>query len=264
MTLATAIEPLLRLASYSLVLGGMLLWEHVSGAYPQHEKLKRWASNLSLAWFSTLCIRLFIPLGAVALAMKVQQQQFGLLQSLPLPLNVAVSVLVLDLVIYWQHRAFHAFTPLWRIHATHHLDTELDASTGGRFHPIEYIISMLIKMLTVVMLGCAPVAVLAFEIILNASAIFNHANVRLPKMLKKLLSPWLVIPEVHRIHHSTKHGQMNSNFGFFLNWWDKLFDSFIHSEAAEAEVTKIGINKQNGRENRSLVKLLLFPFKYKP
>ncbi len=191
----------------------------------------RWLGNLSLVLIDSVCARLLFLLlgsGTVALAWLVEQWGWGLLQQwdMPWPWTVLLGVLLMDLVIYWQHRLFHAVPLLWRLHRVHHADHDLDVSSALRFHPLEILLSLLIKMSCIVLFGVPALAILVFEVLLNGMAMFNHANLHIPTSLDRILRWLLVTPDVHRIHHSIHAEELNSNYGFNILWWDRLFGSY--------------------------------------
>ncbi len=191
-------------------------------------KLRRWASNIGIVVFNTLLLRLIFPAAAVGAAIFAAEHGWGVLNhlSLPYPVAFAVSVLILDLVVYLQHVMFHAVPAFWRLHRTHHADLDFDVTTGSRFHPIEILLSMCIKFGVIFALGPPLLAVLMFEVLLNATAMFNHSNVAIPVTLDRWLR-WLVVtPDMHRVHHSIRRHETNSNFGFNLPWWDRLFGTY--------------------------------------
>lgn len=261
----TQYEANIRISVYFLVLIAMGTWEHFSTALPYRQhKAQRWFNNISLSWIGGLCVRLILPTTAVGVALFVTQHQIGILNPLPFWLKCLLSLVLLDALIYWQHRLFHKYPILWRLHSTHHFDTEVDASTGARFHPIEIILSMLIKIGAISILGCPPLAVLLFEVILNTTATFNHSNIRLPKRLKRFLQCWLITPEVHRIHHSINPIETHSNYGFCLSIWDKLFNTYRSKPLVREADMSLGLpNISQELKSQSLVALLAFPFRYK-
>src|SRR5207248_457013 len=188
----------------------------------------RWPNNLGVVIIDTILLRLLFPAAAVGTALAGQEQGWGLLNNLPLPpwITVIVAVITLDLAIYFQHVLFHAVPALWRLHRMHHADLEFDVSTGVRFHPIEIVLSAVIKLAVVAALGASPIAVLIFEVLLNATTMFNHGNVRMPRGLDRALRWIVVTPDMHRVHHSIVSRETNSNFGFNLPWWDFLFGTY--------------------------------------
>ncbi|KAB7628279.1 sterol desaturase family protein [Alkalilimnicola sp. S0819] len=224
-----AFEPVIRLGFFTGVLALMALWEVFAPRRPQQVgRARRWPSNLALVAVDTLALRLFFPLAAVGMALQAQSAGWGLFNQLALPgwLAVLLSVLALDMIIYFQHRAFHRIPLLWRLHRMHHADLEIDVTTGLRFHPLEILLSMGIKLVAVTALGAPALAVLIFEVLLNATSMFNHANARLPLALDRILRLLLVTPDMHRVHHSVRPEETDSNFGFNLPWWDRLFRSY--------------------------------------
>lgn len=210
-------EPTLRLAVFLGVLVGMMVWEL---AAPRRRldipRVIRWGNNLALVVIDTAILRLTFPVLAVRLAGMAQDRSWGLFNAMDLPEWAAIigAILLLDLAIYLQHVLFHAVPGLWRLHRMHHADLDFDTTTGLRFHPVEIVLSMAIKLAVVAALGAPPVAVLLFEVILNATALFNHGNVRLPPALDRVLRLVLVTPDMHRVHHSSDPCETNSNYGF--------------------------------------------------
>jgi sterol desaturase/sphingolipid hydroxylase (fatty acid hydroxylase superfamily) len=198
--------------------------------------------------------------------MLAQKNGWGLLNNVALPywLGVAAGVIVLDLTIYLQHVVFHALPTLWRIHMMHHSDLDFDVTTGVRFHPLEVIISMGIKMAMVVLLGASALAVLAFEVLLNGTSMFNHGNVRLPGGLDRILRLLVVTPEMHRVHHSVIIRETNSNFGFNLPWWDRIFGTYRPAPAAGHEGMTIGLSHFRDPGELTLPRLLILPFTGNP
>jgi sterol desaturase/sphingolipid hydroxylase (fatty acid hydroxylase superfamily) len=222
-------EPMVRLGCFLAVLAAMALWERIaprrSLALPRST---RWFSNLGLMVLGSLAARLLVPVAATGVALFAARQDSGLFNQVAMPGWVAlvVSVVVLDAAIYLQHLMFHAVPILWRLHLVHHADVDFDTSTGVRFHPVEILLSLLIKFAVILLLGPPVAAVILFEVLLNATALFNHGNVRLPRALDRRLR-WLVVtPDMHRVHHSVHSDETNSNFGFNLPWWDRLCGTY--------------------------------------
>jgi sterol desaturase/sphingolipid hydroxylase (fatty acid hydroxylase superfamily) len=203
----------------------------------------RWRTNLGLTLVSNLLLRLSLPLAAIGVALWAQDIGFGLFNtfSAPLWLTLPLSLIVLDVLIYGQHVAFHRFGILWRLHKVHHADLELDVTSALRFHPFEILISMLVKMVAVALLGIPPVAVLIFEVLLNAAAMFNHANLQLGVKTNRLLQSVIVTPDMHRVHHSVELDAQNRNFGFNLSLWDKIFATYRFADRSELAATRIGL-----------------------
>lgn len=222
-------EPVLRISVFAAVLVFMGLWETLAPRRPvSFPKARRWATNLGLSVFNSLCLRILVPVLAVGTAAWAEANQIGLLNQVALPrlAEWAIAFLALDLLIYGQHVVFHYVPLFWRLHKVHHADPEIDTSTGIRFHPIEILLSMAIKLAAVVALGAAPYAVILFEVVLNATSLFNHGNVRLPLTADKILRQIIVTPDMHRVHHSVIMRETNSNFGFNLSIWDRLFGTY--------------------------------------
>jgi len=220
---------LLRLGIFVATLFAMALWERSAPRrVPDFPRVGRWRSNLGLGLSNALLVRVLPGLSAVAVAGWCEREGFGLLQRLGAPAAVAIplAVAVLDLGIWAQHVVFHRVPLLWRLHRVHHTDPDFDPTTATRFHPVEIAISMGVKMAIVAALGAAPGAVVAFEVLLSTTALFNHGNVRLPLALDRRLRLWLVTPDMHRVHHSVVREETDSNYGFNLPWWDRLFGTY--------------------------------------
>ena len=221
--------PYIRLAVFGSVFAVMAIWELVEPRRTQSiGRGRRWPNNLGVVVLDTLLIRILFPTTAAGLALVAEDRGLGLFNVVPLPawIGVVASVILLDLAIYFQHVLFHAVPVLWRLHRMHHADLNIDVSTGLRFHPIEILLSMAIKLAVVLALGAPAVAVLVFEMLLNATSMFNHSNIRMPNSFDRLLR-WLVVtPDMHRVHHSILTRETNSNFGFNLPWWDRLFGTY--------------------------------------
>jgi len=250
---AIATEPLIRLSGFLIILVLMALWEVLAPRRPQSiGRLLRWPNNIGLVVLNTVILRLLFPLAGVGAAFLAQTKDWGLFNivSIPALLAIPAQLLLLDLAIYGQHVMFHAVPGLWRLHRVHHADLEFDVTTGLRFHPGEIAISMLIKLAVVLVLGAAPVAVLIFEVVLNATSMFNHGNVRLPVRLDHMLRHFVVTPDMHRVHHSIDRQETDSNFGFNVPWWDHLFRTYRDQPARGHDRMTIGIDRF--REPRDL------------
>ncbi|XKH60664.1 sterol desaturase family protein [Halomonas sediminis] len=237
-------EPLIRGAVFAFVLLAMALWEIAARRRPQRiQRRQRWPSNLAIVALDTLVVRLVFPLAAVGASLVAAERGWGLFNMIAAPMWLAliVSVVVLDLAIYFQHRLFHAVPWLWRLHRMHHADLEFDVTTGLRFHPLEILVSMGIKLVVVALLGAPALAVLIFEMLLNATSMFNHGNVRLPNWLDRRLRLLVVTPDMHRVHHSIVRRETDSNFGFSVSWWDRLFGTYRDQPAAGHLNMTIGI-----------------------
>ena len=257
-------EPMIRLAAFAGVFIAMALWEFLG---PRREQAIgrgwRWPNNLGVAVVDTLLVRILFPTAAVGIALLAQARGFGLFNTIALPAWVAVvaSVLILDLAIYLQHVLFHAVPALWRLHRMHHADLEIDVTTGLRFHPIEILLSLLIKFAVVAALGAPALAVLIFEVLLNATSMFNHSNIRMPLGLDRVLRWIVVTPDMHRVHHSILVRETNSNFGFNLPWWDRLFGTYRPQPAAGHEGMTIGIDQFRDPRELRLDRMLVQPFR---
>jgi sterol desaturase/sphingolipid hydroxylase (fatty acid hydroxylase superfamily) len=241
-----AAEPLIRLGCFVGVLALMILWEILTPRRPQSiRRLLRWPNNFGLVALNTFVVRLLFPLAAVGMAVFTQTRGWGLFNIVPAPawLAIPTAVLLLDLTIYGQHVMFHAVPLLWRLHRMHHADLEFDVTTGLRFHPGEIVVSMLIKLAAIFVFGPAPIAVLIFEIMLNATSMFNHGNVRLPAPLDRVLRLFVVTPDMHRVHHSIDRRETDSNFGFNVPWWDRLFGTYRAQPALGHELMTLGIDR---------------------
>jgi sterol desaturase/sphingolipid hydroxylase (fatty acid hydroxylase superfamily) len=257
-------ESATRLGCFAGVLALMAAWEMLA---PRRRlttaRPVRWFSNLALVVIDTLAVRLLVPLGAVGMAVMAEEQEWGLFQNVSLPgwLAVLLSVVALDFVIYLQHVLFHAVPLLWRLHMVHHADLDFDVTTGVRFHTIEILLSLGIKMGAVVLLGAPALAVLLFEVLLNATSMFSHGNVRLPAWLDRVLRLIVVTPEMHRVHHSVHPQETNSNFGFNLPWWDYLLGTYRAQPAEGHEGMTIGLEQfRDERRADRLHWMLALPF----
>lgn len=246
-------EPAIRLAAFASVFSAMAIWEVLAPRRPQSiGRLGRWPSNLGIVALNTLLVRLAFPTAAVGVALLAEAHGWGLFRALQTPgwLAITASVIFLDLAIYLQHVLFHAVPALWRLHRMHHADLEFDVTTGARFHPVEILLSMAIKLGVVAALGAPAVAVLIFEVLLNATSMFNHGNVRLAGPLDAALRWIVVTPDMHRVHHSAAPFETNSNFGFNAPWWDRLFGTYRAQPVAGHQQMTIGI--EQFREPREL------------
>jgi sterol desaturase/sphingolipid hydroxylase (fatty acid hydroxylase superfamily) len=235
----------IRLGFFIGVFGIMALWELTSPRRRLHSsKAVRWANNLGLVFLNSVVLRLAFPAAAVGMAVFAGEQGWGLFNYIDAPfwLAVAASVVAMDFFIWLQHVMVHAVPALWRLHRVHHADLDFDVTTGARFHTLEILLSMLIKFAVILLLGPPVVAVVIFEVLLNATAMFNHGNVRIPANLDRLLRLFVVTPDMHRVHHSDRDDETNSNFGFNLPWWDYLFGTYRAQPRAGHEGMTIGIH----------------------
>ncbi len=257
-------EPVIRLGFFLGVFALMAAWEF---AAPRRRlglsRWRRWPSNLAVTALNTALVRLAFPIAAVALALLGEERGWGLLGNVDVApwLKVAIAVLALDLVIYLQHVLFHAVPALWRLHRMHHADLDFDVTTGTRFHPVEILLSMAIKFATVAALGAPAAAVLIFEILLNATSMFDHGNVRVPARLDRALRWVVVTPDMHRVHHSVVPRETNSNFGFNTPWWDWLFGTYRAQPEAGHEAMTIGIGQFRTPREQWLDRMLTQPFR---
>ena len=256
---------------FSILVVMMLLEGYKPARQSPITKAKRWTANFGLVFVSSIFARLIIPIGLTAVALYNTENAIGLFNqtfyinvNLPFWLTVVLGLFILDIIIYWQHRLFHVVPMLWRLHRVHHADAHVDTSTGLRFHPIEIVLSIVIKLLVVTALGIPAIAVLIFEITLNGLALFNHANIRLPQAIEKPLRLVLMTQILHRIHHSQVVKETNSNYGFSVIWWDKLFGSYKDSAIKSDDDLDIGLSQYpQAKKNASLWGLLIMPFKNK-
>jgi sterol desaturase/sphingolipid hydroxylase (fatty acid hydroxylase superfamily) len=225
-------------------------------------KAQRWSANLTLIALNPLSVLLIFPILPIGLALLASEQNWGLLNQWDMPywFDVVIGVVVLDLVVYTQHVLHHAIPMLWRLHMVHHADLDFDMTTGLRFHPIEIIVSMVIKLSAVAVLGAPPLAVLIFEVALNSTAMFNHANIRVPKQIDRILRLLVVTPDMHRVHHSVIIRETNSNYGFNLPWWDRLLGTYKAQPSKGHEDMVIGLSQFRDQKKLTLPWLLILPF----
>lgn len=261
MSLSLPSEDTIRLSVFIGTLTAMAIWEfaapHRRAEIP---RLVRWTNNLALVALDTAALRLVFPMLATGVAIVAQSRGWGLFNVLDVPawLSIPVTILTLDFAIWAQHVVFHKVPALWRLHRMHHADPSMDVTTALRFHPLEIVASMAVKIALVVLIGAPAVAVLAFEVILNATAIFTHANVALPPRLEQALRHVMVTPEMHRIHHSERRAETDSNYGFALSIWDHAFGTHI---ARAAGPIRFGIGLYGTTREQWLDRLLLQPFR---
>jgi len=229
-------------------------------------KSHRWLTNLALVGVNTFVVRFVAliakPLVAFGAALYAQSHGWGLfnLADWPFWLEVLLCVVILDFLIWFQHLVFHKFPILWRLHQVHHADVDIDVTTGTRFHPVEIMLSMIWKVLWVLLLGISPVAVVIFEAILNGGATFNHANVALPKWLDQVLRLVIVTPDMHRVHHSVLRAEHDSNYGFNLSIWDRIFRTYTAQPSAGHQQMTIGLTPFQSREPTQFLWSLRLPF----
>ena len=256
-------EPWIRLIGFGLVFGAVTLAERWA---PRRRAatatVPRWIANLGLVVLDSLMLRLLSAASAVGTALAVEAHGWGVFNRLLWPAwcEGLAAVLLLDFAIYLQHVLFHAVPLLWRFHRVHHSDRDFDVTTGVRFHPAEVLLSVIYKMAVVAVLGLPAVAVLAFEVILNATSLFNHGNVFLPTRLDRALRWFLVTPDMHRVHHSPVRVETDSNFGFNLPWWDRLFGTYRPQPGTRHDAMAIGLENLRQPDRWPLLGLLVMPF----
>jgi sterol desaturase/sphingolipid hydroxylase (fatty acid hydroxylase superfamily) len=263
----TEFEGAIRFAMFLAVFGAVALWEALA---PRRKRsfgrLARWPHNLGLLLVDAALVRVLAPGAAIAVAMTAAGSGWGLLNAFALPgwAAIAAGIALLDLAIYFQHVMFHAVPTLWRLHRVHHADLDFDVTTGARFHPIEILISTAVKCAAIAALGAPVISVFVFEILLNATAMFNHANASLPQRLERWLR-WLVVtPDMHRVHHSVRYEESSSNFGFNLPWWDRLFGTYRAQPRLGHAVMTIGVDAFRSSQDLRLDRLLVQPLRDTP
>ena len=262
--MSPTIELTIRLAAFAGVFLAMAVWELRA---PRRRwavgRTPRWPSNLGMVVVDALVVRLLIPTTAVGVALIASDRGFGLFHLLGWPgwLAGLLGFVVLDLVIYAQHVVFHHVPWLWRLHRMHHADLDIDVTTGLRFHPVEILLSMLIKIAIVALFGVPAAAVIAFEVVLNATSMFNHSNAAMPPWLDRLVRLFVVTPDMHRVHHSAVKAETDSNFGFNVPWWDWLFGTYRAEPAAGHDGVTIGLPIFRDRRELRLDRLLTQPFR---
>ena len=257
-------EVLIRLSAFSSIFVIMSILEVISPKRTLSiNKSKRWINNIAIVIFNSIVIRIFFPTAAVGVAIWAQDQQFGLFYSLNIPyyLSIPLTIILLDLVIYFQHIMFHITPLFWRFHRVHHIDQDIDVTTGLRFHPFEIILSLLIKFFAIVLIGIPAISVVLFEVILNATSMFNHSNIHIGKTFDHWLRMILVTPDMHRVHHSTITKETNSNYGFNLSIWDRLFKTYRAQPKEGHQQMKIGLSQyRNKNQTQQILPMLWFPF----
>lgn len=250
---------LLGLVSFSLI--GVIV------PFRREEKFLnrfRWFNNVLLSFINTAISRVLVPGGVLLVSGYCQEQKIGVFHWLYFPsvLNFIFSIILMDLTIYYQHRCFHRFNLLWLLHRVHHSDPGFDTSTALRFHPFEILISLGIKAATILIFGVNPAGYVTFEILLNFSAMFNHANFALPANIENKVRSLVVTPDMHRIHHSVENYEMNKNFGFCLSIWDKLFGTYLKSgKGLYKDQNQIGLSQFRDKKGQRIDKLIIQPFR---
>lgn len=257
-------EPLVRLGFFLGILVLMAVWEVAAPRRCREiPRLLRWTNNVALVVLDAALVRVAFPIVAVGLALLAAEEGWGLLNVMGasfLPALV-VSFLVLDLAIYLQHVMFHAVPALWRVHRVHHADLEFDVTTGLRFHPVEILLSMGIKLGVVIALGPPAIAVLVFEVLLNGTSMFNHSNIRIPLRVDRILRWIVVTPDMHRVHHSIHEHEANSNFGFNLPWWDRLLGTYMPQPRDTHEGMIVGVDQFRTRRDLWIDRMLVQPLR---
>lgn len=257
-------EGIIRLSVFAGVFAAMALAESI---FPRKKRIQkrssRWFTNWALVLIDTVALRIAFPILAVGMAVYAHEINWGLLNVVALPawLEIVIAIVLMDMAIWAQHVASHKIPLLWRFHKVHHVDRDIDVTTGARFHPVEIIFSMAYKLVLVLALGPAALAVVLFEVILNASAMFNHSNVKLPLGLDRVLRAIIVTPDMHRVHHSIVRRETDSNYGFFLSVWDRLFQTYIAQPERGHEGVIIGLEEHQDDATSSLIWSLMLPFK---
>ncbi len=257
-------EPLIRFFAFAGVFAAMAALEIYAPRRSQTiSRAQRWPGNIGIHVIDTLLVRLLFPISAVGVALLAETHGWGLFTAANMPdsVKIVLGIVLLDLAIYGQHVLFHHVPALWRLHRMHHADLEFDVTTGSRFHPIEIIISMGIKLGVVALLGVPAMGVVIFEVLLNATSLFNHANVRIPPGFDRALRWIVVTPDMHRVHHSIHHDETNSNFGFNLPWWDRLFGTYRAQPRDGHDAMLIGIDQFRTERDLRIDQMLIQPFK---
>jgi sterol desaturase/sphingolipid hydroxylase (fatty acid hydroxylase superfamily) len=257
-------ETTIRLSSFLSVFAILAFWEFLS---PRRSltvsRRLRWFSNLSVTLINPVLLRLVVPILPTGMAIMAQERGWGVLNyrfGLPYWAEIVISVVALDCLIYVQHVMFHALPLLWRVHSMHHTDMDLDVTSGLRFHPIEMFLSMAIKLIAVILIGPPVLAVIIFEVVLNATSMFEHANVNIPSGLDRLVRLLIVTPDMHRVHHSVIRSENARNFGFSLSLWDRLFGTYLAQPSEGHMGMTIGLPRYQDVKNLALLRMLYHPF----
>jgi sterol desaturase/sphingolipid hydroxylase (fatty acid hydroxylase superfamily) len=268
MNLSMMIDPsVARPVAFLGVFAIMAAWEFAQPARALREaKSWRWLTNLGILAIDVAILRLLLPGAAIAAALFAERQGIGLLPMIGLDgaFGGVVGFLLLDLALFWQHVLSHRIPMLWRVHAMHHADRDLDVTSGLRFHPIEVVLSMLFKVAVIMALGVPAVAVFVFEIVLNAAAQFNHANISIPEPIERWVRLLIVTPDMHRTHHSIDRRETDTNFGFFLSVWDRLFGVYTAEPAAGRAGLVLGLEEHQHHGPSRILWSLLLPFRASP
>ena len=256
-------ETLVRLGFFTAIFIAIALSEKVA---PRRillkSKFKRWISNFGMQIIDVAVLRFIFPIFPFGVAVICVQRGWGLLNYYHTiqPLALFIGILVLDFIIYLQHRVFHIAPVFWRVHMVHHTDQDIDVSTAVRFHPLEIILSLLIKFTAVAAIGAPPLSVLIFEVMLNGASMFNHGNIKIPLYIDRVIRMVLVTPDMHRVHHSVITRETNSNYGFSFSWWDRLLGTYKAQPQEGYDKMKIGLNGYHDDRSLKLSALLTMPF----
>ncbi|WP_105901495.1 sterol desaturase family protein [Vibrio gangliei] len=257
-------QAIIRMSAFLLIFLFMAMWESFSlKKVLGQPKWYRWLNNVGLVVLNSLLLPWTLPILAIGAAQVVESQQLGLFNQWNMPpiASLILSVIILDMCIYWQHRIFHKVPVLWRLHRVHHADQDIDVTTGFRFHFIEIWLSMLLKIAIIFVLGIPVMAVFIFEILLNGCAMFNHSNVNISNSIDVKLRKWIVTPDMHRVHHSIHREETDSNYGFCLSVWDRLFGSYVAQPKEGHQNLQIGISLFRQPKEQSLWRMLSQPFR---
>jgi len=256
-------EVMIRLGSFTFVFIVMALWEKVAPRRALNaSKIARWVNNLSITFLNSVVLKFVLPVTALGAALMARKEGYGVLNIIDIPSLPGgfIAIIALDLTIYFQHRLFHQVPLLWRLHRMHHTDMDIDVTTGARFHPIEILFSMLIKMVAILLIGAPFWSVLAFEVLLNATSMFNHSNIFMNDDIDRVVRLLIVTPDMHRLHHSVIIQETNSNYGFNLSWWDRLFNTYKDQPARGHNAMTIGLANYRDSKYLTLPWMLVTPF----
>lgn len=255
-------EDALRLGCFAAVFAAMAVWELVSARRVLHVgRMRRWSTNVAMLLLGLALVRVAMPLTLTGSAQWAGRREWGLLPAVDLPFVVAIplAVILLDLAVFTQHIVLHRIPLLWRVHRVHHADLDVDVTTGVRFHPIELLLSAVVKMAVVVALGAPALAVAVFEVLLNATSMVTHGNVSLPRSLDLIVRRLFVTPDMHRLHHSVDSLDHGSNFGFSFSVWDRIFGTYRRDPVSGAEAMTLGLGYE-ARQACAIGRVLRIPF----
>ena len=256
-------EPYIRLAFFATIFALVAVVELFA---PRRtlvaSQQKRWINNILLSLTDTIILRLVFPIFPVGVAIICSGKGWGIFNFIPMPLWLAIisGVVLLDMVIYFQHRMFHLVPIIWRLHKVHHIDQDIDVTTGLRFHPLEMILSMIIKIIAVIIIGAPAVSVVIFEILLNGTTMFNHGNLYIPAFIDRIIRLLIVTPDMHRVHHSVIMKETNSNFSFNFSFWDRIFGTYLAQPENGHLQMKIGLTGYQESKYLQLWPMLIIPF----